>query len=71
VKLVINVEIWNIVAHIAFKFYPDASGTFSTASTSAVRWACEHDARGASFLQRTVIANRLVETATIDLSRRD
>jgi len=47
VKLVINVEIWNIVAHIAFKFYPDASGTFSTASTSAVRWACEHDARGA------------------------
>jgi hypothetical protein len=36
VKLVINVEIWNIVAHIAFKFYPDASGTFSTASTPAV-----------------------------------
>ena len=32
-KSVINVEIWNIVAHIAFKFYPDASGTFSTAST--------------------------------------
>jgi hypothetical protein len=32
-KLVINVGIWNIVAHIAFKFYPGASETFSTAST--------------------------------------
>ena len=35
-KLVINVEIWNIVAHIAFKFYPGASGTFSTASTMSL-----------------------------------
>jgi hypothetical protein len=33
VKLVINVGISNIVAHIAFKFYPGASETFSTAST--------------------------------------
>ena len=32
-KLVINVGIWNIVAHIGFKFYPGASGTFATAST--------------------------------------
>jgi hypothetical protein len=34
VKLVINGGIWNIVAHIAFKFYPGASETFSTASTT-------------------------------------
>src|SRR5262245_18388778 len=41
VKLGINVEIWNIVAHIEFKFYPGTSGTFSTASTfrmSGVFW---------------------------------
>ena len=35
-KLVINVEIWNIVAHIAFKFYPGTSGTFSTGSTTRI-----------------------------------
>ena len=34
-KLVSNVGIWNIVAHIAFKFYSSTSGTFSTPSTTA------------------------------------
>jgi hypothetical protein len=43
VKLVINVGIWNIVAHIAFKFYPGASETFSTAST-LYRVSCAADA---------------------------
>jgi hypothetical protein len=37
VNLVINVGIWNIVAHIAFKFYLGASETFLTASTFALR----------------------------------
>ena len=32
-QLVSDVEIWNIVAHIAFKFSWVASGTFSTGST--------------------------------------
>ena len=31
--------IWKIVAHIAFKFYSDASETFSTGSTFWVRGA--------------------------------
>ena len=38
-KLVINVGIWNIVAHIAFKFYPGAFETFSTGSTPALTGA--------------------------------
>jgi hypothetical protein len=33
VKLVGEVGNWKIVAHIAFKFYSVASGTFSTGST--------------------------------------
>src|SRR5207253_9925736 len=37
VKLVGEVGNWKIVAHIAFKFYSVASGTFSTGSTFAVR----------------------------------
>jgi hypothetical protein len=37
VKLVINVGIWKIGAHIAFKFYPGASETFSTASNVAAQ----------------------------------
>ena len=32
-KLVSEVGNWKIVAHIAFKFYSVASGTFSTGST--------------------------------------
>ena len=32
--LVSDVGIWKIVAHIAFKFYSVASGTFSTGSTT-------------------------------------
>jgi hypothetical protein len=35
--LVSDVEIWKIVAHISFKFYSVAPGTFSTASTPAFR----------------------------------
>ena len=34
-KLVGEVGNWKIVAHIAFKFYSVASGTFSTGSTLA------------------------------------
>jgi hypothetical protein len=34
VELVNDIEIWKIVAHIAFKFYSGAPGTFSTAATS-------------------------------------
>ena len=33
-KLVGDVGNWKIVAHIAFKFYSVASGTFSTGSTN-------------------------------------
>jgi hypothetical protein len=36
VKLVGDVGNWKIVAHIAFKFYSVASGTFSTGSTCSV-----------------------------------
>jgi hypothetical protein len=36
VELVNDFGIWKIVAHIAFKFYSGASGTFSTASTRRV-----------------------------------
>jgi len=35
VKLVGEVGNWKIVAHIAFKFYSVASGTFSTGSTQS------------------------------------
>ena len=35
-KLVGEVGNWKIVAHIAFKFYSVASGTFSTGSTAAL-----------------------------------
>ena len=35
--LVSDVGIWKIVAHIAFKFYSDAFGTFSTGSTPALQ----------------------------------
>ena len=35
-KLVGDVGNWKIVAHIAFKFYSVASGTFPTASTFRV-----------------------------------
>jgi hypothetical protein len=34
VKLVCEVGNWRIVAHIAFKFYSVASGTFSTGSNA-------------------------------------
>jgi len=39
VKLVGEVGNWKIVAHIAFKFYSVASGTFSTGSTTKLRGA--------------------------------
>jgi hypothetical protein len=39
VKLVGDVGNWKIVAHIAFKFYSVASGTFSTGSTLGFRRA--------------------------------
>ena len=35
-KLVDNIGNWKIIAHIAFKFYSVASGTFSTGSTFSV-----------------------------------
>gem|GEM_PF-6314132 len=39
VELFKDFGIWKIVAHIAFKFYSDASETFSTGSTFWVRGA--------------------------------
>ena len=45
-KLVGEVGNWKIVAHIAFKFYSVASGTFSTGSTDLVE-RLGHDATSA------------------------
>ena len=70
-KLVGEVGNWKIVAHIAFKFYSVASGTFSTGSTPALSGRGEHRepraaaARcSASYDLRDVVAPRLRSAST-------
>jgi hypothetical protein len=49
VKLVSDVGIWKIVAHIAFKFYSVASGTFSTPSTLSSAATAIANPKGSAF----------------------
>ena len=56
-KLVGDVGNWKIVAHIAFKFYSVASGTFSTGSTFTVSGARRFCARPSQPWVRTLSIN--------------